>query len=433
MTAILPLPLHWFERLLVRVLRHKYRAAMRFDSTATSIRPPAEPCQLYVHVPFCEVLCPFCTFHRVRFNEAKARAYFQSLRNEIRCYHDRGFNFSNVYVGGGTPTVALDDLIETLSLIRSFWPVHTISIETNPNHLREPVLSRLADNGVSRLSVGVQSFNDRQLKQMERFDKYGSGAQIRERLAAAQGRFHTLNIDMIFDLPNQTLDDLDDDLSIIEKLDVDQVSFYPLMTTPATRHRMERTLGSSGSDCRFAFYERILERLLPSFQASTAWCFSRARDSASLAIDEYIVDPSDYVGVGSGAFSFVEGTMYSTTFSINQYIHRIARGQTGITQSKQLNLKERMRYDYLVGLFGVELSKETIRRKYGSSFERLMFPELTIMQVVGATRHEANAIRLTRRGMYYWVLMMAEFFNSVNLFRDQMRRHIHQELGESLE
>jgi coproporphyrinogen III oxidase-like Fe-S oxidoreductase len=305
-----------------------------------------------------------------------------------------------------------------------------IAVETNPNHLREPLLSELVDAGVTRLSVGVQSFEDRLLRQMDRYDKYGSSAQIRERLGEARGRFRTLNVDMIFDLPSQTLEDLDQDLSVLRQLEVDQVSFYPLMTAPTARRRMERTLGHAGASRRRQFYERILERMAPAYRPSTAWCFSRVNEGAPPAVDEYIVNQEDYVGVGSGAFSYVDGTMYSTTFSINQYMQRIGRGQSGITQSKPLRAKERMRYDYLVRLFGLELSRDAIRRKYGASFWRLMAPELAVMRLVGATRHERDAIRLSKRGMYYWILMMAEFFNAVNLFRDQMRLHIREELAE---
>ena len=88
-----------------------------------------------MHVPFCEVLCPFCSFHRVRYNESKTARYFEALRREIRLYHEAGFRFSDVYVGGGTPTVNADELLATLELVRDLSPVRTISIETNPNHL----------------------------------------------------------------------------------------------------------------------------------------------------------------------------------------------------------------------------------------------------------------------------------------------------------
>jgi coproporphyrinogen III oxidase-like Fe-S oxidoreductase len=120
--------------------------------------------------------------------------------------------------------------------------------------------------------------------------------------------------------------------------------------------------------------------------------------------------------------------MYSTTFSLNHYCRRVEGGQSGITQKRTLGLRERMRYDYLVRLFGGALKREYIAQRYGAAFWLRLAPELVAMRLVGATRHDGDALRLTRRGMYCWVLMMAEFFNSVNDVREQMREHIRAEL-----
>lgn len=417
----------WFERPLLAVLRHEYAGAMRFaEDDVAEVMPaaPAAPCQLYVHVPFCEVLCPFCSFHRVRYNASRTQRYFDALRREIRLYHDAGFRFAHVYVGGGTPTVDPDQLIATLELVCASSDVRSISIETNPNHLQPDVLRRYRAAGVTRLSVGVQSFDDGLLAGMDRLEKYGSADQIRERLAAAHGIFPTLNVDMIFNLPGQTLAMLDHDLAELLKLGVDQVSFYPLMIAPSARHAMEKSMGLGDPRLRHPMYERILERMLPSYRPASAWCFSRNEGM----FDEYIIDQDDYVGIGSGAFSYVGGSMYSTTFSLSHYCRRIEGGQSGITQRRTLGLKERMRYDFLVRLFGGELRHDHVAKRYGGAFALRMAPELTAMRLIGATRRDPDAIRLTRLGMYCWVLMMAEFFNSVNGVREQMREHVRAEL-----
>lgn len=417
----------WFERPFLALLRHEYAGAMRFtEDEAGDAMPaaPAGPCQLYVHIPFCEVLCPFCSFHRVRYQPAKTRRYFQALRREIQLYHDLGFRFRDVYVGGGTPTVDADEMLATLDLVRRLWPVKAMSIETNPNHLDRDTLVRYRDVGVTRLSVGVQSFDDGLLAGMDRLEKYGSGALIRERLAAMRGVFPTLNVDMIFNLPGQSLAMLDADIDALLALEVDQVSFYPLMTAPTARHKMEKSMGRVDPTLRHAMYERVLDRLAGHYHPNSAWCFSR--DSGMF--DEYIIDEDDYVGVGSGAFSYVEGQMYSTTFSLNHYCRRVEGGQSGITQRRTLGLKERMRYDFLVRLFGGELRRDYVRRRHGRAFEWRMAPELAAMRLVGAIRQDPDAIRLTRRGMYCWVLMMAEFFNAVNDVREHMREHIRAEL-----
>jgi menaquinone C8-methyltransferase len=417
----------WFEKPFLAVLRHEYERAMRFtEDDMADVMPsaPAQPCQLYVHVPFCEVLCPFCSFHRVRYDHRKTRRYFDALRRELQRYHDAGFRFSDVYVGGGTPTVDADELVRTLDLVRSLSPVRTISIETNPNHLDRASLEAYRAAGVTRLSVGVQSFDDGLLRSMDRLEKYGDGKLVEERIAAVMGVFPTLNVDMIFNLPGQTMEMLETDLDILQRLHVDQVSFYPLMTAPTARHKMEKTMGRADTSLRHPMYERILQRLLGEYHPASAWCFSRNHGM----FDEYIIDQNDYVGVGSGAFSYVGGAYYSTTFSLNHYCRRVEGGQTGITQKRTVGRWEQMRYDYLVRLFGGELKRDYIGRRYGRAFWWRMAPELLAMRLLGATRHDADAIRLTDRGMYCWVLMMAEFFNSVNNVREQMREHIRAEL-----
>jgi len=417
----------WFERPFLAVLRREYAASMRFaedDAAEVMPGPPAQPCQLYVHVPFCEVLCPFCSFHRVRYDAVKSGRYFEALRREIDLYHAAGFRFSDVYVGGGTPTVHTDELLATLDRVRAGSQVRSVSIETNPNHLDPTRLRHYADAGVTRLSVGVQSFDDGLLERMERRAKYGDGETIRRRLAAVQGIFPTLNVDMIFNLPGQDMAMLDRDLDTIGSLAPDQVSFYPLMTSRTARHRMERTMGLADESLRHSMYARILDRMLPGYRAASAWCFSRGEGM----FDEYIIDQDDYVGVGSGAFSYVGGAMYATTFSLNHYCRRVEGGQSGITQRRVLGPRERMRYDFLVRLFGGELRRDWIRRRYGRAFWWKLAPELAAMRLVGATRHDSDAIRLTRTGMYCWVLMMAGFFDAVNDVREQMREHIRAEL-----
>src|SRR5690349_2421771 len=87
---------------------------------------------LYLHIPFCETLCPFCSFHRVEHHHTQAQRYFHSLREEVRRYHEAGFRFSSAYIGGGTPTTEPGELIETISLIRNLFDVRDISVETNP-------------------------------------------------------------------------------------------------------------------------------------------------------------------------------------------------------------------------------------------------------------------------------------------------------------
>ena len=416
-----------FEHIFLPFFRRAARRAMNFDAGPVEmlVPPPDSRAFLYIHVPFCVSLCPFCSFHRVAYRQTKAARYFTALRREIVAYRDAGFRFPGVYVGGGTPTVAPGELAETLALVRESFPVREISVETNPSDLTDPVLDMLVKAGVNRVSVGVQSFDDGLLREMERYDKYGSSARILEHLEHARGRFTTLNVDMIFNLPHQTPEILERDLDKVLASAANQVSFYPLMTSDSVRRKMTARMGRLDRRRVRSFYQRILDRLRSEFRPSSAWCFSRGE---SAGIDEYIADNSDYVGVGSGAFSYVNGVMYATTFSLNVYHELISSGRSAITRSRHLATRERYRYEMLLKLFGLRMDREWMRQRFGNRFEASMALELTALRLVNALRKDARGYALTERGMYLWVLQMSAFFESVNVFRERMRAHIHSEL-----
>jgi coproporphyrinogen III oxidase-like Fe-S oxidoreductase len=416
------------DALVDAAFRYEARQTVRLEPSHGIANVPSSPVFLYVHVPFCEVLCPYCSFHRVHFEERRARRYFAALRREIRRYQGEGYVFSGVYVGGGTPTVLPDELADTLGLIRELNPgLSEVSVETNPKDLRDEVLRVLEGAGVDRLSVGVQTFDDGLLRQMMRLEKYGCRAEILDRLAAAAGRFRTLNVDMIWNLPQQTAAMLEADLDTLLLSPANQASLYPLMTSPSAARRMAKTLGRRGRERMGDYYERILARLGPSFVPTSAWCFTRG----SRGVDEYIVGADNYVGLGSGAFSYVDGVLYATTFSLQAYVERIDRGLTGVTGERRMGARERMRYDLLVRMFGLRMEKNWVRARYGERFERALRPELLGLKVIGAISEDEHGWSLTPRGMFLWVRMMSAFFESVDEFREQMRRHIDDELGDA--
>lgn len=416
------------DRLLTAGFRHNSRRLTRFKAPQPSSTLPRPDTKrrymLYLHVPFCVVLCPFCSFHRVCFDESKATRYFASLRREIRMAHELGYRFSEVYVGGGTPTVMPGELAETLELVRTLDPVDAISIETNPDDLTAEIMSRMRDAGVTRLSVGIQSLDDRLLKQMDRYDKYGSRQQIIERLSGAAGYFETLNADMIFNLPEQSEGSLIADIETITSIPaVNQVTFYPLMSAASTARKMKKTMGEVDFAREGRLYRLILDRLPEEFSASSAWCFSRGTDT----IDEYVIDNEEYLGLGSGALSYLEGTLFSSTFSLNHYNRQIEAGRFGISRRQPLTRRDRLRYYLLMQLFGLKLDKAEAERRHPGILVRL-WPEITGLRLMGAVRDHGDHLSLTRRGMRIWILIMREFFMAVSDFRDQMRHAIKEEL-----
>ena len=416
------------DRLLTAGFRHNSRRLTRFARPQPSESLPAPDTSrkymLYLHIPFCTVLCPFCSFHRVCFEEQKTRRYFESLREEIRMAHEAGYRFKDVYVGGGTPTVMPGELADTLELLRRLSPIESISIETNPDDLRPDVLARMRDAGVTRVSVGIQSLDDTLLKQMDRFEKYGSAAQVMKRLEQADGYFETLNADMIFNLPYQDEASLLNDIRLLTgELGVSQATFYPLMSAESTMRKMRKTMGEVDFEREGHMYRLILDALPDAYQASSAWCFNRQQGT----VDEYIIENEEYLGLGSGAMSYLDGILYSSTFSLNHYNRQVGAGRFGISRRQPLTDRDRLRYFMLMNLFGLSLDKATAEARYPGFFWKLA-PEILGLKLMGAVRDEGDRLVLTSYGMRVWILIMREFFMAVSDFRDLMRHSIREEL-----
>lgn len=377
---------------------------------------------LYAHVPFCESLCPYCSFNRFVYHEERARLYFENLRREMLQAARQGYVFETLYIGGGTPTVRIDELIRTIELAHSLFPIKEVSCETNPNHMTREN-AKLLSPYIQRMSVGVQSFNDDFLKHMIRYDRFGSGDSILRQLSEVQGIFKFLNIDMIFNLPGQTEAVLLDEVDHARRCGSNQVTFYPLMSSPSVARAMDKTLGVVDYRNEEKLYKLIVEALRGSFSLSTVWNFNRDGEAESQKmIDEYVVNNSEYVGIGSGSFSYLDGRLYVNTFSVQDYNERVGGGGLALTGSASYGRKQRMLYRFMMELFGLRLEKAKFRAEFGLPVDLALAVEIQLLQAAGAfERNDAEVLTLSERGRYLLLIMMREFFVGMNHVRDQAR------------
>ncbi|MBF0208289.1 MAG: radical SAM protein, partial [Oligoflexia bacterium] len=198
------------NKFISTIIRKKLTTAMKFNVGPPESLPPVSLSTtnksrlLYIHVPFCEKLCSYCSFHRVLLNKDLAHDYFNALRCEMRLYKKMGYDFNGIYIGGGTPTIMIDELAETINTAKKYFKINDISVETNPGHLTREKISILKNIGIKRLSVGVQTFDRSLLIATNRYDPYCTEKEIISRLKKLAGEFNTLNVDMMFNFPAQT-------------------------------------------------------------------------------------------------------------------------------------------------------------------------------------------------------------------------------------
>jgi coproporphyrinogen III oxidase-like Fe-S oxidoreductase len=325
-----------------------------------------------------------------------------------------------MYIGGGTPTITMNRLLETLNITKNIFNIKEISVETNPNHITEKNLQLLKDAGVNRLSVGVQSFDDNILRHIGRYEKYGSGYEIQEKLKKVIGEFDTLNVDLIFNIPIQTEESLKRDLDIIDDLLPEQVTFYPLMTAPSVEAVLRKSLGPVEYKKEKKFYFIILDRMKKNYTGSTAWCFSRKKSM----IDEYIIAYDKYVGAGSGAFGYFKDCIYVNTFSLDEYICKIKNNEFPVGRVKKFSEKENKQYFLLMKLFGLTLYKTVFETESGQNYKKALWLEMLLLKLSRSVKESDSVIELTDRGKYYWVMAMREFFIAVDTMRDYCRQMV---------
>ena len=281
---------------------------------------------LYLHVPFCRHACPYCPYTKIRYDEALVDGFTQAALAEVDWWAGAagGCELTSVYVGGGTPTLALASVARIIDRVRSRFRLSgDLAIETNPADVDETAVSRLKDMGVALVSLGVQSFSEARLREIGR--TYGPPAAERALARLAAAGFATVNADLMFALPGQSAADLVADLDRAADLGASQVTAYPLFTFPYT---------SVGR------YLRLHEVRLPDFRARRAQYRAACRWSARRGFERVSVwgfkkdgapryssvTRDRYIGIGPGAGSHLPGGFAFNSFDYATWARTAAAG-----------------------------------------------------------------------------------------------------------
>lgn len=415
---------NWMINLTDRIMQYYIDRYLNCDPVVLDRPPEPQPGHqylLYAHIPFCKTLCSYCTFHRFLFKEHKAREYFVNLRKEMDYVKALGYDFTSMYIGGGTTTILEDELIRTIEHARTLFPgIKEVSCETDPLQIATPTFRNLKGL-VDRMSIGVQSFNDDILKMIERYDKFGSGALIYERLQEALELFPTTNVDMIFGFRGQDLEMLQRDMDLLVELNPRQITTYPLMVTSQTRKSVKQTIAAKGIELADQ-YAVIMNTLGTHYRQLTSWTFGRTHDEG---FDEYVVDHDEYLGVGSGAFSFLGSSLYVNTFSLRRYNERIKEGKTGVERRRQFDKHAVLQYRLLLGLFSARLSRKYFREVHGVDLDKALFKEMLGLRIAGAIKdnpEDPDNLIVTDAGKFLGLVMMKAFYSGMDNVRAELRK-----------
>jgi len=292
--------------------------------------PRLERTSLYLHVPFCRNCCPYCPYTRIPYDPALVEPYTRAAIAEVDWWADAigPAEIKSVYIGGGTPTLALGSIARVLRRVRErFRLTGDICIETNPADVDNETVQQLHDAGVALVSLGVQSFHPRHLTVLGR--NYSPPVAEHALALLAESGFASINVDLMFALPGQTVSDVTADLVRAAQLGADQLTTYPLFTFPYTsvgKYLRLTAVRMPDLRTRRAHYRAIGRWCAQhGFERVSVWGFKRG------AVPRYSsVTRDGYIGIGPGAGSHLPDGFVLNTFDLNSWISAARAGRMAV-------------------------------------------------------------------------------------------------------
>lgn len=355
---------------------------------------------LYIHIPFCQAICTYCDFVKEVAKDDKQSAYIKALNKEIISYNLKTKPIHTIYIGGGTPSHLplkdLESLLITLHEVIDFSHVSEFTMECNPNDVTLKLATLLKAYGVNRISLGVQTFNENQLKFLNR-------KHTNQQVIDAIGFFNqvgidNISIDLIFSLINQTINDVKSDLSKALSLNIKHISYYSLILEERTRlHHLVamNQVKMNDSDLEGLMYETIMDEL-----SETPF---NHYEISNYAIPGYESKHNliywhnhDYIGVGTGAHGLIHGVRYVNISSVKDYIHAIDNKKSPVLETYDY---EGLRDAMLMGLRVLKgVHVETINKTFNVDlFET--YPKLNKYIKEGFLAYESGYLKFTKKGL----------------------------------
>ncbi|MBP7572111.1 MAG: radical SAM family heme chaperone HemW [Acidobacteria bacterium] len=378
--------------------------------------PPPSPLGLYLHVPFCASICGYCNFNRGLFDPALKAAYVEAIRLEIRRAAD-GAAADTIYFGGGTPSLL--EPAEVGAIIgecRAAFAVAAgaeITLEANPETVTRASLAAFREHGVNRISFGVQSFRDEELRRLDRAHSAG-----RARLAFADARaagFENLSLDLMLWLPGQTCAHVEESLDGLLALGPEHASVYLLELYPNAplRETMARAGWSQAPDDDAAdMYLMAMERLeeggLEQYEISNLAAPGR-RCQHNL---KYWTD-GEWAGFGPGAHSTRHRVRWNNVSGTLEYTRRIEAGEPVVASRRSLGPRDALEEALFMGLRLCDgVSCEALGARYGVDIWAVYGERLEPAIDAGLLIRQGECLRLTRPGMLMANEVMAAFLRT---------------------
>ena len=366
---------------------------------------------IYLHIPFCDRICPYCPYNKEVYDVGLAKKYTEAVKKEIDFYRDIAGQIpvTSFYIGGGTPTTMLYSGIEELiSYIYEKFDVRCdIHLESHPNHLSKANLQKIKSLGVQNLSIGIEALQDKHLQTLKRPYNAEEAKDVLKR--AVDTGFKCVNADFIFALPGQTYQDVKEAGEMLVNMGVNQVAAYPLFRFPYTQ------MGSEGEVNNFKISTIMKRRKMigiledifynSGFERSSVWAFTRRGEAKYCS-----VTVPKYIGLGASGSTYLDDIFYLNTFNVEEYCKAFNERENAIALSIDMPIKLQMAGWLYWRIYETKFQKQDFAQRFDSNLDSLFGKYLKFLSIMGFLIHDHEQVILTDRGTY-WLHALEDIFS----------------------
>ena len=367
--------------------------------------------ELYLHIPFCIKKCDYCDFLSGPSTRAGQEAYIYALLREIKAVSAlENRPVDTVFIGGGTPSVpecdVMEKLLQGMQESFCFQKDAEITIEANPGTLTPKKLELYRKYGINRISIGLQSPKDEELKVLGRIHNY---EQFQEsyQMARAAG-FSNINTDLMFAIPGQSYEGWMENLRIVAELGPEHISAYSLIIEEGTPFS-KRELDLPDEDTEYRMYEDTA-KVLEEYRYHQYEISNYARGGQECRHNEGYWQRKDYIGLGLGAASLIGNERFTNTADMQEYLEKSGNPEQIRNNREILTREDEMAEFMFLGLRMTEgVSKAEFQEYFGIAIEKIYGKVLEKYKHQGLLVEKEDRIFLSRAGIHVSNVVMADF------------------------
>ncbi len=362
---------------------------------------------LYIHIPFCAKKCLYCDFNSYANRELENQ-YVKTIISQI---NDLDYNFNTIFIGGGTPTILSNENLKSLLEALNKFSPKEFSIECNPGTINKENLFIMKDFGVNRLSIGLQSTNNNILKSLGRIHTYEDF--LNSYVLAREVGFKNINIDLMFGVPNQSLEDFKESLEKVCKLKPEHISSYSLIIeegTPFYEMDKKGELNVVSEDVEREMYDFLIDYLKDKgykWYEISNFCLN----GKECEHNKVYWKCEDYIGIGAGAHSYFNGKRYSNVCSVKEYIEKSkSKDNSYIENIEVIDKNSSIEENMFLGLRMIDgINKKEFENRFNESINDIYQKEIEKLKENDLIFEDENIIKLTRKGVNLSNQVFVEF------------------------